>query len=157
MFYCKVSHEDPRRSELSPLFATPFAALRGVGTLQGVWNDRNDNGRFDLDGPRANGPLGRFADPELSDRMWSQALVLAMLLTVMIGGACLALLAIGFTADPSRYGIAARVVAGIGVPLVAAAGVLAVRARRNRSPRWLVGVVAVELAWAAVLVLTVRA
>ncbi|MGP4002259.1 hypothetical protein [Streptomyces sp. 8N706] len=121
-----------------------------------MWNNRNDNVRSDLDRSRPNSPLGGSADPELTERIWTQGFGLAMLLTVMVGGGCLALLAIGFTADPSRYSVAARVVAGIGVPLTVAAGVLVVRARRNRSLPWLVGAVAVELAWAAVLVLTVR-
>jgi hypothetical protein len=134
-----------------------FRVTEVLGTLQGVWNDRNDDGRFDLDNSGLNRVTGLTGDSELSDRIWRNALGLAILLAVMIGGACLTLLVIGFATDPSRYGIAARVVAGIGVPLVAAAGVLAVRARRNRSPRWLVGAVALELAWAAVLVLTVRA
>ncbi|MFG2192538.1 hypothetical protein [Streptomyces sp. NPDC048639] len=130
-----------------------------------MWNHRNDDVHFDLDGSGTgsrsgsggNRGSGRFADPELSDRMWSQGLIFALLLAAMIGGACLALLVIGFTTDPSRYGTAARVTAGIGVPVIAAAGVLALRARRNRNLRWLAGAIVAELAWAAVLVLTVRA
>ncbi|MET8679861.1 hypothetical protein ABZW18_20340 [Streptomyces sp. NPDC004647] len=139
-----------------------FRTTEAVGTLQGVSNNRNDDVRFDLRGSRANssranGPTGRTPDTELWDRIWRQALGLAVLLAVMIGGACLVMLVIGTFADPSRYSVAALVVAGIGVPLTVATGILAVRARRNRSWPWLLGALAVELAWAAVLALTVRA